>query len=128
MSRKSTGSLSCLSIIEIFHIHLKTIHGGVNITMTNIWKITGYWIPALRQLTKNVISKCHGCKRFKSRLFTTPVPEYLPKTCTEQNLPFEVIGIDYAGQVYCKNKSKKKRRYMYCCLHPAFPKLFTFKY
>ena len=55
-------SKSLLSEKLIFHAHLKTIHGRVNITMTNIRE--NYWIPRLRQLTKKVISKCHGCKNF----------------------------------------------------------------
>ena len=33
---------SLLSEKLIFHAHLRTIHGGVNITMPNIRKITGY--------------------------------------------------------------------------------------
>ena len=32
----------------------------------------------------------------------------LPKDRTEQNLPFKVIGVDYAGPIYCKTKSKKE--------------------
>ena len=55
-------SKSLLSEKLIFHAHLKTIHGRVNITMTNIRE--NYWIPRLRQLTKKIISKCHGCKNF----------------------------------------------------------------
>ena len=93
-------SRSLLSEKLIFHAHLKTIHGGVNITMTDIRE--NYWIPGLRQLTKKVISKCHGCKRFQSKPFTKPIPGYLPKTRTEQNLPFKVIGADYTGPIYCK--------------------------
>ena len=34
----------------IFHTHLKTIHGAVNITMTNIKE--NHWIPGLRQLQR----------------------------------------------------------------------------
>ena len=96
-------SKSLLSEKLIFHAHLKTIHGRVNITMTNIRE--NYWIPRLRQLTKKVISKCHGCKNFQTIPFTTPIPGYLPKTRTKQNLSFKVIGADYAGPIYCKTKS-----------------------
>ena len=115
MSRKNTGSLSCLSTIESFtkrEISLPrpsqdySWGEGVNITITNISK--NYWIPGLRQLTKKVISKYHGCKRFQSKPFTTPIPEYLPKNHSEQNLPFKVIGADYAGPIYCKTKSKSE--------------------
>ena len=74
--------------------------------MANIGK--NYWIPGLRQLTKKVISKCRACKRFQSKPFTTPIPGYLLKTSTEQNLPFKVIGADYAGPIYCNTKPKKR--------------------
>ena len=88
---------SLLSEKLIFHAHLRTIHGGVNITMPK-----NYWIPGLRQVTKKVISKCQGCKRFQSKPFTKPIPGYLPKTRTEQNLPFKVVRADYAGPNYGK--------------------------
>ena len=93
-------SRSLLSEKLIFHAHLKNIHGRVNITMTDIRE--NYWIPGLRQLTKKVISKCHGCKKLPSKPFITPIPGYLTKTCTEKNLPFKVIGADYTGPIYCK--------------------------
>ena len=40
--------------------------------------------------------------------FTTPIPGYLPKTRTKQNLPFKVIGADHAGPIYCQGKSKRE--------------------
>ena len=67
-----------------------------------------YWIPGLRQLTKKEISICHGCKRFQSKPFATSLPGYLPKTCTEQNLPFKIVGADYAGPIYYRTKSKRE--------------------
>ena len=70
--------------------------------MTNIRE--NYWIPGLRQLTKKVINKYHECKRFHSKLVTTP------KICTEQNPSFKVIGADYSCPIYCKLKSKRGRR------------------
>ena len=92
----------------IFHAHLKTIHGGVDITMAIIRE--NYWIEGLRQLMAKVISKCHGCKRFQSKPSTTPSPGYLPETRTEKNLPFKVIGADYASQIYCETKSKREEK------------------
>ena len=74
--------------------------------MANIGE--NYWIPGLRQLTKKAISKCHGCKRFHSKPLTTPIAGYSPKTRTEQNLLFKVIGADYAGPIYCKTKSERE--------------------
>ena len=100
------SSKSLLSEKLIFHAYLKTIHRGVNITIMNIRE--NYWIPGLRQLTKKVIRKCHGCKRFQSKPFTTPIPGYLPKARTDQNMLFKVIGADYTGPIYCKTKSERE--------------------
>ena len=36
------------------------------------------------------------------------MPGPLPKTRTEQKLPFKVIGADHAGPIYCKTKSKRE--------------------
>ena len=69
-----------------------------------------YWIEGLRQLMAKVISKCHECKRFQSKPSTTPSPGYLPETRTEKNLPFKVIGADYASQIYCETKSKREEK------------------
>ena len=55
-----------------------------------------------------MISKCHGSKWFQSKPFTSPIPGCLPKTGTKQNLPFKVIGADYASPIYFKTKSKIK--------------------
>ena len=58
-------SKSLLNERLIYQSYLKTIHEGVNLTMTHIR--TGYWIPTLRQLTNKIINKCHGCKRFNTK-------------------------------------------------------------
>ena len=69
-----------------------------------------YWIPTLRQLTKKIINKCNRCKRFHTKPYPSPIQGQLPKDRTEQNLPFKVIGVDYAGPIYCKTKSKKETK------------------
>ena len=74
--------------------------------MTNITE--NYRILGLRQLTKKVISNCHGCKRFQSRPFATSTPGYLPKMHTEQNLLVKVIGADYTYQFIAKQTQKDK--------------------
>ena len=71
---------------------------------------TDYWIPTLRQLTKKIIDKCHGCKIFNTKPYPSPIQGQLPKDRTGQNLPFKVIGVDYARPIYCKTKSKKEMK------------------
>ena len=68
-----------------------------------------YWIPKLRQVVKQVRSRCWGCKRFRVKAFEAPPPGLLPKTRTQGSTPFEIVGVDFAGPIrYQKGKSEKK--------------------
>ena len=75
--------------------HLRTLHGGVGLTMTEIRK--RYWIPKLRSLAKRQIKSCYGCRRFQATAVVQPPPGLLPKDRTEGNHAFQVVGVDYAG-------------------------------
>ena len=90
----------------VMDAHLRTLHGGVGSTMTEVRR--KYWVPKLRQLTKRVKHMCDGCKRFQATAFKPAVPGLLSKDRAEGSRAFQVIGIDYAGTVHYKLKSKKK--------------------
>ena len=59
-----------------------------------------YWIAKHRQLSKQLIRKCFGCKTFQVRPFPTPPTGNLPKEVTKGSIPFEVAGADFAGPIY----------------------------
>ena len=82
--------------------HLQTIHGGVTLTMARIRD--QYWIPTLRQLVKIIIKRCYGCKRFNIIHYPKPSQGLIPTDRTKQDLPFSVIGTDYAGPFIRKTK------------------------
>ena len=86
--------------------HLRTLHGGVGLTMTQIRK--RYWIPKLRSLAKRQIKSCYGCRRFQASAVVKPPPGVLPKERTEGNHAFQVIGVDYAGPLKYRKKSGKE--------------------
>ena len=86
----------------VMHEHVQTLHGRVGITMAPVRKC--YWIPCLRQLTKKVRRKCHGCKKFQVTPFPKPPTENLPKDRTQGTRPFQVIGVYYAGPVLYKTR------------------------
>ena len=48
----------------IFQAHKNTLHGGAVLIMIKVR--SNYWIPTVRKLTKSVVRKCYGCKRFNS--------------------------------------------------------------
>ena len=106
--------VSARKLVE--EVYLKTLHGGVGMTMAGIRE--KYWIPKLRQLAKQVIRSCHGCKKFQAVAFANPPPGNLPQDRTEGNIPFKVIGVDYAGPIlYCSVKSGEGKTYviLYSC-------------
>ena len=92
----------------VMHCHKVTLHGGVIQTMTQVRE--NYWIPRLRQLVKRLRFSCRGCKKFHAIAFNSPPPGYLPKDRTEGRRPFDVIGVDYAGPIACKENQRSTRK------------------
>ncbi|PFX34964.1 Uncharacterized protein K02A2.6 [Stylophora pistillata] len=91
--------------------HMLTLHGGVGLTMALIR--SDYWIPRLRQLTKKVINGCFGCKKFQTKAFGSPPPGNLPIDRTMGSIPFQVLGLDYAGPIlYGCNKKRDGKAYI----------------
>ena len=77
-----------------------------------------YWIPRLRRLTKRVIKRCNGCKRFHATAFAQPPTGNLPRDRTEGSSPFQVVGVDYAGPILVRTrKDREKKSYilLYAC-------------
>lgn len=100
----------------VMYAHTQTLHGGVSLTMTKIRE--KYWIPRLRRLTKQVIRKCHGCKRFHVTALANPPTGNLPKERTEGSMPFKFIGVDFAGPVKYFSKNRKEMKayiVLYAC-------------
>lgn len=96
--------------------HLQTLHGGVQLTMTKVRQ--NHWVPRLRRLTKQVVSKCPGCKRFQAIAAANPPPGMLPLDRTEGTHPFQVVGVDFAGPVkYRKGGKSEGKAYIavYAC-------------
>ena len=74
-----------------------------------------YWVPRLRRLVNKVRGKCWGCKRFRTKAFRTkafqsPPPGNLPRTRTSGNTHYEVIGVDFAGPIMYRTKSKVEKK------------------
>ena len=97
---------SVLSKKVIFAEHKRSLHGGVALTMSHVRSL--FWIPHLRRLSKSVIRNCYGSKKSRSLPYHSPKPGPLAKDRTEICFPFEVIGTNYAGQIYYKTKKKNE--------------------
>ena len=96
--------------------HLRTIHGGVIMTMAEVRQC--YWIPKLRSLVKKVRKNCYGCKRFQVTALAKPPPGNLPLDRNVGSRAFQVVGVDYAGPLYFKvsqNKEAKAYILLFSC-------------
>ena len=95
-------------------VHLKTLHGGVGMTIAGIRE--KYWISKLRRLAKQVIRSCHGCKKFQAVAFANTPPGNLPQDRTQGNIPFQMIGVDNAGPIlYRSGKSGEGKACVILC-------------
>ena len=88
------------------HCHLRTLQGGVDITMTEVRR--KYSVLKLRQLVKRIRHRYHGCRRFHVKAFNQPPPGLRPEDRTKTARPFEIIGIDYAGPISYRIISKSQ--------------------
>ena len=84
-----------------------TLHGEVGLwPMAKIRE--SYWVPRLRRLTRKVIKKCFGCKRFNATPIPNPQPGNLPKDRTEGDVPYQVVEVDYAGPIKYRKRGKQE--------------------
>ena len=113
MSWKNTRKLPSLPATKC-SAYVLTLHGGVGLTMTYIR--LDYWIPCLRRLTKKVIRGCFGCKRFQATAFQNPPPGDLQVERTTGSVPFQFVGVAYAGPISYKTSSKRETGKAYILL------------
>ena len=74
--------------------HLKTFHGGIQLTKAYIRH--KFWIPGLRTAVKSHINRCIVCFRFRAQL-STQLMGSLPPARTVAAHPFAKAGVDFAG-------------------------------
>ena len=87
-----------------------TLHGGVASKMAAVRYL--FWIPVLRKLTKYIIQNCYGYKRFRAmNCHPNSKIRHLPRVRTEQNVPFEIVGTDYASHCIISLKVKRILKY-----------------
>lgn len=90
-----------LRMIQERHRHMN--HAGTQTLMATLRNT--YWITGVRNVVKNVVTKCIICKRYKVKNYTVPEPP-LPADRIRTTAPFEITGIDLAGPLFLKNNQK----------------------
>lgn len=82
--------------------HLKTLHGGVQLTLQIIRQ--QFWFDKARLLTRYNIARCPTCFRHKIKL-SKQLMAVLPNQRTKPQDPFSVVGVDYMGPVSLSSKT-----------------------
>ncbi|XP_039306359.1 uncharacterized protein LOC120358020 [Solenopsis invicta] len=100
---------STLTSLIIRDAHLRTLHGGTQITLSLLR--SEYWIIGGRAPVRSLIIKCVKCARYRQTRAKQLMGQ-LPATRVSPNRPFEHTGIDYAGPFVTKTwKGKNARTY-----------------
>ena len=102
----------------VTQFHLGMLQGGVVSTMARVREL--YWVLHLRRLTKRIVKSCHGCRRFQAQAFSSPSQGDLPRDRTEGQMPFQVVGVHYAGPLKYRKNAKTEGK-AYVLLHVCSP-------
>jgi len=90
-------------LVRFYHVRLK--HAGVNAVISSLRDT--YWIIGVRSIAKRVKKFCVPCARLDSKPCNEPVAP-LPKLRISESPPFTVVGLDFAGPLFCLDFPKKK--------------------
>ena len=102
-----------LTFLEIQKCHMKVHHYGVKSTLAELR--TKFWVPKGRQVVKKILSQCVTCTKWESTAFTQPATASLPDFRVNLAPPFSRVGVDFAGQMYVKERGKQLKK-VYVCL------------
>lgn len=100
-------STSQLMQLLIKATHLRTLHGGVHLTLAALRQ--EYWVLRGRALVKNFIHRCLPCVRWRA---ATPQPPMgnLPAPRVTPSRPFLHTGVDYARPIWLRTTKGRGHR------------------
>lgn len=97
------------TVLLVQRAHQQLLHAGARDTLVQLRE--KYWIVRGRQLVKSVVRSCVVCRRF-SATGIDAATGLLPPDRTTKADPFEVVGIDFAGPLFVKQKDVQVKSYI----------------
>lgn len=97
------------TVLLVQRAHRQLLHAGARDTLVQLRE--KYWIVRGRQLVKSVVRSCVVCKRFSATSIDAATG-LLPPDRTTKADPFEVVGIDFAGPLFVKEKNVQVKSYI----------------
>ncbi|CAD6196229.1 unnamed protein product [Caenorhabditis auriculariae] len=101
-------------------LHEKYHHSSPVYTLSKLREIA--WIPRSRQVVKNALKSCYGCRRATLKPFYQPDFPPFPESRTTSRPPFENAGVDYAGPLKISNNGTTSSCWiiLFTCLSTRF--------
>lgn len=111
-----------LTELIVQRCHREVHHGGVRATLSRLR--TKFWVVKGRQMVKKILSRCVVCKKLEGRPCSVTKVADLPEFRIREVAPFSKVGIDFAGPLFAKCRSKSSRKVYIalftCCVTRAF--------
>ena len=131
LQMNAQGLLECQGRLQVttLFIYLTTIpiQSRLQRMQTNVhytgelvlqWREFGKIIGYQGWVAKRVIKQCFGCRQFQARAIAKRPPGNLPQDRTEEDRPFQAVGVDFAGPIMyriSKNTQGKAYALLYAC-------------
>ncbi|CAL1678890.1 unnamed protein product [Lasius platythorax] len=87
----------------IEYTHRKLGHAHIEIVMNHLRE--QYWILKGRRAVSSVTRKCITCRRYNAKNIVSS-PAVLPENRVREAAVFEITGIDFAGPLFLRDKTK----------------------
>lgn len=98
--------------LQVQQAHVQVMHSGLQGTLTQLRE--RFWILRGRQMTKNIVSQCFVCRRFKVKP-GQQISAPLPRERITESPPFETTGVDFAGLLFVKPNDQKTYIALFTC-------------
>ena len=97
-----------ISILIVRQCHNRVMHNGPKETLSELR--SRFWIVKGRQLVRKIVHQCTTCKRIQGLPYRAPERSQLPEFRVHEGVPFTSVGIDFAGPLYVKSKSRSSKK------------------
>ena len=97
-----------VSTLIVRHCHNRVMHNGPKETLAELR--SRFWIVKGRQLVRKIVHQCTTCKRIQGLSYRAPERSQLPEFRVHEEHPFASVGIDFAGPLYVKSKSRSSKK------------------
>lgn len=93
--------------------HLRSLHAGPQLLLARMREIV--WPVNGRHLARSTVNKCVQCRRHRGKTLCPKMGGLPPQRITP-GLPFQSVGLDFAGPFYIVNRKGRGNRLVKCYL------------